>query len=138
MSLALTQSRKDIGNFLRLKRGMVTAVALWFGCGSPTTAQQAAFNPQKHLVVIIDARQTAAPVSKYEYGMFIEHIGPLIYRSLWSEMLDDHKFYFPITSKMDDQAAHQANGFRGAQLLKWLPVGPGCCCRDGQGPTVCR
>ena len=31
--------------------------------------------------------------------MFIEHIGPLIYRSLWSEMLDDRKFYFPITSK---------------------------------------
>ena len=31
--------------------------------------------------------------------MFIEHIGSLIYRSLWSEMLDDRKFYFPITSK---------------------------------------
>lgn len=40
----------------------------------------------------IDVQQTSEPVSKYEFGMFIEHIGALIYRSLWSEMLDDRKF----------------------------------------------
>ena len=34
-----------------------------------------------------EREQTAAPTSKYQFGMFIEHIGPLIYRSLWSEML---------------------------------------------------
>jgi alpha-N-arabinofuranosidase len=49
------------------------------------------------IVATIDAQQTAPPVSKYEYGMFIEHIGSTMYSSLWSEMLDDRKFYFPIS-----------------------------------------
>ncbi|MEO6816699.1 MAG: alpha-L-arabinofuranosidase C-terminal domain-containing protein [Edaphobacter sp.] len=64
------------------------------------------------------------PVSKYEYGMFIEHIGSLVYRSLWSEMLDDRKFYYPITSKIDAQSVHRTNGPGGALLRKWRPVGP--------------
>jgi len=41
------------------------------------------------IAVSIDARATAAPVTPYEYGMFIEPIGNLIGRSLWAEMLDD-------------------------------------------------
>jgi len=45
----------------------------------------------------IDANQIGTPVSKYEYGGFIEHIGSTMYSSLWSEMLDDRKFYFPIS-----------------------------------------
>ena len=57
--------------------------------------------------------------------MFIEHIRTLIYRSLWSEMLDDRKFYFPISSKEPDAPAPQAGGpFRNMQLRKWRPVGP--------------
>src|SRR4051794_12394806 len=47
----------------------------------------------------INTAQVGEPVSPYIYGGFIEHIGPLIYRSLWSEMIDDRKFYFPISSK---------------------------------------
>ena len=85
-------------------------------------AQQDAEKPAT-IVATIDARQTAPPVSKYEFGMFIEHIGPLIYRSLWSEMLDDRKFYFPITSQ-ETPPQQQGGGFRGMQLRKWRPVGP--------------
>src|SRR6266568_7125172 len=62
------------------------------------------------IAVSIDVSKTAPPTSKYEYGMFIEHIGTLIYRSLWSEMLDDRKFFFPITSKADDTSASPATG----------------------------
>lgn len=124
MTLTLKQGRKETNDFLRLKRGGLTVVALWFGCTSLVAAQQTASNTPNHLAVTINARQSATPVSKYEYGMFIEHIGSLIYRSLWSEMLDDRKFYFPITSKNDDHPALQATGSRGAQLRKWHPVGP--------------
>lgn len=124
MTLILKQGRKENNDFFQFKRRALTVVALWFGCASLAAAQQPVSSPQKHLVVTIDARQTATPVSKYEYGMFIEHIGSLIYRSLWSEMLDDRKFYFPITSKIDDRPAPQATGARGAQLRKWRPVGP--------------
>ena len=44
----------------------------------------------------VNAQQRAEPVTKYEYGMFIEPIGGLIARTLWSEMLDDRKFFYPI------------------------------------------
>ena len=74
------------------------------------------------VTVNIDVSKTGTPVSKYEFGMFIEHIGSLIYRSLWSEMLDDRKFYFPISSK--ETEAQPRQGFRGMQLRKWRPVGP--------------
>ncbi|HKV24017.1 MAG TPA: hypothetical protein VJN93_05440 [Candidatus Acidoferrum sp.] len=75
------------------------------------------------LTVTIDTRQAGEPTSKYEFGMFIEHIGPLIYRSLWSELLDDRKFYFLITAEEPEVHGRQA-GFPGRQLRKWHPVGP--------------
>jgi len=54
--------------------------------------------------------------------MFIEHLGSLIYRSLWSEMLDDRKFYFPTSSEEPSTQA-AAGPFRVFQLRKWRPVG---------------
>ena len=74
------------------------------------------------IVATIDTTQVGQPISKYEYGMFIEHLGPLIYRSLWSEMLDDRKFYYPISSQEPD-AAH-APSARRFQPRQWRPVGP--------------
>jgi len=103
-------------------QGALLAAALCFTCVA-AHGQSTKMQAPSPIVVTIDAQQTAPPVSKYEFGMFIEHIGSLIYRSLWSEMLDDRKFYFPINSKPDDEA-HRAGGFRGMQLRKWRPVGP--------------
>ena len=37
------------------------------------------------------------PISKYIYGQFIEHLGRCIYGGLWAEMLEDRKFYYPVT-----------------------------------------
>ena len=89
------------------------------------TAQTTAPKSAAPLAVTIDARQTATPTSKYEFGMFIEHIGPLIYRSLWAEMLDDRKFYFPITAPEPNvQGEQHHGGFPGMELRKWRPVGP--------------
>lgn len=56
--------------------------------------------------------------------MFIEHIGPLIYRSLWSEMLDDRKFYFPITATEPAGAGERPGGIPAMQLRRWRAVGP--------------
>ena len=47
--------------------------------------------------VSIDAGQTGEPISKYIYGQFIEHLGRCIYGGIWAEMLEDRKFYYPIT-----------------------------------------
>jgi alpha-L-arabinofuranosidase len=83
---------------------------------------QEAPSPPKTIVAMIDARKVGEPISKYEYGMFIEHIGSLVYRSLWSEMLDDRKFYYAIASK-DSQAPAPTPAFRRMMLRKWRPVG---------------
>jgi alpha-L-arabinofuranosidase len=86
--------------------------------------QQIAPKPAAPLAVTIDAQQTALPTSRYEFGMFIEHIGSLVYRSLWSEMLDDRKFYSPITAGEPLSPDHRPGSFPGMQLRKWRPVGP--------------
>jgi alpha-N-arabinofuranosidase len=87
-------------------------------------AQAPTVSSPRTIGATIDTTKLNKPVSKYEYGMFIEHIGSLVYRSLWSEMLDDRKFYFPISSKESDAATRAPAGrFRMFQLRKWRPVG---------------
>jgi alpha-N-arabinofuranosidase len=49
------------------------------------------------LTVTIDAGKTGEPISKHIYGQFIEHLGRCIYGGIWAEMLEDRKFYLPIT-----------------------------------------
>ncbi len=87
-------------------------------------AQQKEPGVADQLKVNIDTQQIGAPISKYLYGGFIEHGGTLIYRSLWSEMIDDRKFYFPISSEDTPEPANtSARPFR-MPLRKWRPVGP--------------
>jgi len=51
--------------------------------------------------VTIDTTKTAHPISKYIYGQFIEHLGRCIYGGIWAEMLEDRKFYYPVTADYD-------------------------------------
>jgi len=72
----------------------------------------------------IDASQRSAPVTRYEYGMFIEPIGGLVARTLWAEMLDDRKFYDPIGPASADIAPPlSAEGRPGITYRKWRPIG---------------
>ena len=103
---------------------MFAAAALWLGSTVAATAQQAGPAVPDQLKVTIDAQQTAPPVSKYLYGQFIEHIGTTMYSSVWAEMIDDRKFYFPITAKKPEPPAPQGSGAFGGRLRKWYPVGP--------------
>ncbi len=72
--------------------------------------------------VTIDASKTGAPISKYIYGQFLEHIGGIVNNGLWAEMLDDRKFYYPITSEPPAEPA--PTPMRRAALRHWTPVGP--------------
>ncbi|HEY9154728.1 MAG TPA: alpha-L-arabinofuranosidase C-terminal domain-containing protein [Opitutaceae bacterium] len=47
--------------------------------------------------VTLDPTKTGEPISPYVYGQFIEHLGRCIYGGIWAEMLEDRKFYFPVT-----------------------------------------
>lgn len=102
----------------------LATVVLCFGYLGIAVAQQSVTGVPDRLQVTIDTQRTAEPVSKYEFGMFIEHLRSLIYRSLWSEMLDDRKFYFPISSKEPVVVNQNENpSLRNMQLRKWRPVG---------------
>lgn len=88
--------------------------------------------PARRVTVVIDAGKTGAPISPYIYGQFIEHIGDLINRSLWAEMLDDRKFYYPIDSKPTERKP-----VRGRVANRWRPVGPDeSVVMDSQNPYV--
>ena len=109
---------------MKIHAAILASTGLWFGCVTTTAAQQAPPVVPEHIVATIDASRTGVPVSRYEYGMFIEHIGNTMYSSLWAEMLDDRKFYFPIVSKDPEAPARPPGNPMRMQLRKWLPVGP--------------
>jgi alpha-N-arabinofuranosidase len=74
--------------------------------------------------VTIDGTARSEPVTRYEYGMFIEPIGNLVARTLWAEMLDDRKFYFPVVAESKDvPPAADAQVFPGMASRKWRPIG---------------
>jgi len=51
-------------------------------------------NMENKTAVIIDAKKTGEPISKYVYGQFIEQMGKCIYGGIWAEMLEDRKFFY--------------------------------------------
>jgi len=103
---------------------LILFTMLW--AGAPSPASQA-------VTATIDASKAGPPISPYLYGQFIEHIGGLIYSGLWSEMLEDRKFYYAVMPKpAEDPNAGQregAGGFgpgrrRNVGPGRWNPIGP--------------
>ena len=80
--------------------------------------------PGTHIAVTIDAAKTHAPISPYIYGQFIEHIGDLVNRSVWAELLDDRKFYYPINSENPAPSPPAQGPMRGRRPNRWRPIGP--------------
>ncbi len=69
----------------------------------------------------IDVSKTGAPISKYIYGQFLEHLGGIVNNNLWAEMLDDRKFYYPITSHPSAEPAGPS--WSRTALRHWTPIG---------------
>jgi len=82
---------------------------------------------QEHAVTI-DAGKTGEPISKFVYGQFIEHLGRCIYGGIWAEMLEDRKFYFPITVEYDPyrgtRAVSKDSPFAVVGASPWQITGP--------------
>jgi alpha-N-arabinofuranosidase len=62
------------------------------------------------------------PISNFIFGGFIEHIGGLITRSLWSEVLDDRKFFRAVNSTPLPEPVGPAA--RQGKENRWEPLGP--------------
>ncbi len=71
----------------------------------------------------IDPAQTGAPISKYIYGQFIEHLGRCIYGGIWAEMLEDRKFYYPVPAERNIWRTTGA-GARVLAASPWRVIGP--------------
>jgi alpha-N-arabinofuranosidase len=108
--------------FLKSSATAVFASGAWLNPRSAGAMAVSSEEPQgpAALAAMIDIAKVSPPISKYMYGMFLEHLGALTYRSLWSEVLDDRKFYFPVTSAKLEETPRPV--FRGP-LRKWAPIG---------------
>lgn len=92
--------------------------------GQATVFVSAEAQRAQPIAVRIDATARSAAVTPYEYGMFIEPIGGLVARTLWAEMLDDRKFYYPIGPAASDAPPPvNAEGRPGVVYRKWRPIG---------------
>ena len=85
-----------------------------------TPAPGQAPSPVATVHATIDAAQTSARISPYVYGQFIEHIGGIINRGLWAEMLDDRKFYQEVAPADTPPPAPEDR----RALRRWTVVGP--------------
>jgi alpha-L-arabinofuranosidase len=95
-----------------MKRALLLSVVLFSAIS---------FSQTHPVTATIDASKTGAPISKYIYGQFLEHIGGLVNNGIWAEMLDDRKFYYPITSHPAAEPAGPA--WRHTALRHWMPIG---------------
>ncbi|MEO8594014.1 MAG: alpha-N-arabinofuranosidase [Candidatus Solibacter sp.] len=76
------------------------------------------------LTMTVDARKTGAPITPFLYGQFTENANNNFYRTgIWSELVDDRKFYAPVTTAAPEvQAPGRGGGGRGGGR-RWIPVG---------------
>jgi alpha-N-arabinofuranosidase len=74
----------------------------------------------------VDPAQVGEPISPFIYGQFIEHLGRCIYGGIWSEMLQDRKFYDapalePWELVGEATFTHERDGkFVGKASPKWI------------------
>ena len=76
----------------------------------------------------IDTSNTGAPISKNIYGQFLEHGGDIVNTGIWSEMLVDRKFFYPVagTAPIPPPVVANAGGnprFRRTPTRWWTPIG---------------
>ncbi|MFH1943985.1 MAG: alpha-L-arabinofuranosidase, partial [bacterium] len=95
-----------------------------------------------HPSITIGTSRSGEPISKYIYGQFIEHLGRCIYGGIWSEMLEDRKFFYPVTDtyapwSVKDDPWVKAGLFPILVASPWKVVGPaGTVQMDTQNPFV--
>jgi alpha-N-arabinofuranosidase len=71
----------------------------------------------------LDLAKTNAAISPFIYGQFIEHLGRCIYGGIWAEMLEDRKFYFPITADYNPYRSLRETAFPVVGASPWQIIG---------------
>ena len=76
----------------------------------------------------IDTTKTGTPISKYIYGQFLEHGGDIVNTGVWSEMLVDRKFFYPVATSAPKPPPVMGNAagnprFNRVPTRWWAPIG---------------
>jgi alpha-N-arabinofuranosidase len=76
----------------------------------------------------IDTSKTGAPISKNIYGQFLEHGGDIVNTGVWSEMLIDRKFFYPVAVSAPTPPPVMGNAagnprFHRVPTRWWSPIG---------------
>ena len=76
----------------------------------------------------VDVAKTGAPISKNIYGQFLEHGGDIVNTGIWSEMLVDRKFFYPVATAAPTPPPAMGNAagnprFQNVPKRWWVPVG---------------
>lgn len=77
----------------------------------------------KPVSITADVSDTGAPIHPFVFGQFIEHLGRCIYGGIWAEMLEDRKFYFPVTSQYDPYGDAHEDAYPVVSSSPWQIVG---------------
>jgi alpha-N-arabinofuranosidase len=80
------------------------------------------------ITATVEVAKTGAPISKNIYGQFLEHGGDIVNTGIWSEMLVDRKFFYPVATvgPTPPPAIGNAAGnprFQNIPHRWWAPVG---------------
>ncbi len=92
-------------------------------------ASSAPAYPQNGAVnATIDVSKTGVPISKYIYGQFLEHGGDIVNNGVWSELLVDRKFFYPVAASAPTPPPVLGNAggnprFNRVPTRWWRPVG---------------
>jgi len=86
---------------------------------------------QPTVTIDLDAK-AKDPINPYIYGQFIEHLGRCIYGGIWAEMLEDRKFYFPVTADYDPYKDLVDSDFPVVGASPWEIIG------DAAGVTMVK
>ena len=73
--------------------------------------------------VTIDASKVGEPLSPNVYSQFIEHLGRCIYGGIWAEMLEDRKFYHPVTADYNPYRSLRNTPYPVVGASPWKIVG---------------
>lgn len=107
-----------------MKKIIILAAAIILAAPlNPVRAQDA------EVKVTLDGSKTGAPISKYIYGQFVEHLGRSIYGGLWAEMLEDRKFGREIVDDykpfdLGDDSFGKPSSFTYLKNSPWKVIGP--------------
>ncbi len=71
----------------------------------------------------VDASARGTPISPYIYGQFTEHLGRCIYGGIWAEMLEDRKFFYPVTADYRPYRSLQGTAYPVVGASPWEIIG---------------